>query len=69
MGKTKKKKFKAPKPQPTGLPSVKEVEAEIDSDAIGSDAIRAAKEPSGTIADVIEKVPCLHIYSTVHKKK
>ena len=63
MGKTKKKKFKAPKPQPTGLPSVKEVEAEIDSDAI-----RAAKEPSGTIADVIEKVPCLHIYSTVHKK-
>ena len=30
MGKSKKKKFSAPKPQPTGLPSVVECEAEIE---------------------------------------
>jgi len=30
MGKCKKKKFSAPKSQPTGLPSVVECEAEIE---------------------------------------
>ncbi|XP_041375452.1 HEAT repeat-containing protein 3-like [Gigantopelta aegis] len=52
MGKSKKKKFKAPKPQPTGLPSVKNLEADIDE----SEANLAVKEPSGTVAEIIEKL-------------
>lgn len=48
MGKAKKKKFSAPRPRPTGLPSVGECEAEIELE--GFDAT------SSTLQTVIEKL-------------
>lgn len=49
MGKVKKKKFAAQKPQPTGLPSVGECEAEIELEGNGDAG-------SSSLNLVIEKV-------------
>ncbi|XP_055955315.1 HEAT repeat-containing protein 3 [Patella vulgata] len=52
MGKDRKKKFKAPKQQPTGLPSVREFEAELRN----GDNVEVDNEPSGVVAEVLEKL-------------
>ncbi|OWF45096.1 HEAT repeat-containing protein 3-like [Mizuhopecten yessoensis] len=50
MGKSKAKKFKANKPQPTGLPSVKDCEAALDLETVKSIA------SNSTIQNLIEKL-------------
>jgi len=55
MGKDRNKKFKACKPRPTGLPSVKEFEAELVTSQIVSDL---------TIQNLVEKV-CLLLLVTL----
>lgn len=49
MGKVKKKKFSAPKPRPTGLPSVGECEAEIELQ--GNTDVQSA-----SLQTIVEKV-------------
>ena len=52
MGKTKNKRHKAPKMQPTGMPSGQDCDMEMDS----SDE-REQQEPiNGTVLSIIEKV-------------
>ena len=51
MGKMKKKRFSAPKPRPTGLPSVGEFEAEME--------LQAGDVQSSTLQTIVEKV-CLY---------
>lgn len=53
MGKVKKKKFSGHKPQPTGLPSVSECEAEIELEGDADSA------PS-SLQSIIEKVVAKH---------
>ncbi|XP_053391759.1 HEAT repeat-containing protein 3-like [Mercenaria mercenaria] len=48
MGKVKKKKFSAPKPRPTGLPSVGECEAEIE--------LQGEDVHSATLQTIVEKL-------------
>jgi hypothetical protein len=53
MGKMKKKKFSAPKPRPTGLPSVGEFEAEIE---LQGDV------QSSTLQTIVEKVCTVELF-------
>lgn len=65
MGKSKKKKFGGRNPNPTGLPSVRECEADFELTSV-------AHSMSGALQDIIENVsiqfrmvPKLTIYETM----
>ena len=64
MGKSKKEKFSAPKPQTTGLPSVVECEAELELEGNvqgSASALQGIIEKVKNIYRTIELITCINI--------
>ena len=61
MGKSKNKKFKSPKPQPTGLPSVKDFETELEIEQESNNGY----VNSSTVQNLVEKVILIYYFVNI----